>query len=127
MVATTMPNDRNDIPDGERLTIADETTLDVPDLPGEWRWTTANHYRWNHKVNVFFGVDQHAPGGWLGEIDNFSKDDTELWALHVRPVEADGTDTGTPRAETETITEFQTLAAAIEAVPGHIQTNYDYE
>jgi len=123
----TTPNTKGDIPDGERLDIAEETTLDVPELPPGWRWTTANHYIWNHKTNVFFGGGEDTPGGYLGEIDNFPKGDDEGWALHIRPIVDDGTDTGLPRPEPETTEQYDTLAAAIEAVPGHLETHYGQE
>lgn len=122
-----MSNDKSDIPDGGRHDIAEDTSLDVPGLPGSWEWGTANHYHWNHKVNVYFGVGSGEAGGWLGEIDNFPTDDGERWTVHVRPILDDGTESGHPRETAETSDEHDTLAAAIDAVPGHIATHYSDE
>lgn len=122
-----MTNDKTDIPDGERLDIAEETDLDVPELPGEWRWTTANHQTWNHKVNVYFGKDENSPGGLLGEIDNYVHDGEEVWDAHIRSIQDDGTETGRVPGEADTIDHFDTLAEAIEAVPDIIATYYEAE
>lgn len=119
-----MTNDKMDIPDGERID-PEDTDLDLPDLPGDWAWGTANHYHWNHKANVHFGRDYATPGGWLGEIDNYVEDGEERWDIHVRPIVEDGTEAGTPRPEAETIEVFDSLDEAIEAVPAHIATHYE--
>lgn len=117
-------NDKMDIPDGELIPIED-TDLDVEELPGDWEWSSANHYHWNHKVNVFFGRDVAETGGQYGEIDNYPVDDGEMWTLHVRPiVDVPGEDRNRPRGEAETIEEHESLAEAIDAVPDHIATYY---
>lgn len=123
-----MPNTKSAIPDGELYDIRAETELDVPDLPGAWEWRDANHYaNFNGKANLFFGLRGDEPGGWFGEIDNYVRDGSEWWTVHVRPIVDDGTENGTPREDPETTAEYESLAAAIEAVPSHIATNYGHE
>jgi hypothetical protein len=116
-------NTKSDIPDDERIDI-DDTTLDVSKLPGSWSWLTANHYHWNHKVNVFFGLNENSPGGYIGEVDNFIESGTEVWSVHVRPIIDDGTETGTPRQDPETTARFESLDDALDAIPGHIAVHY---
>lgn len=118
-------NDKSDIPDGELLDIENDTDLALPDLPGDWSWTNVTHYHWNHKVNLFFGLDQDEVGGHLGEIDNHMQDGQELWTIHVRPiVDVPGEDRNRPRTDAETAVEHTSLDDAIEAVPDHIATYY---
>lgn len=113
-----------DIPDGGGHDCED-TDLDLPNLPGEWRWKTCNHYHWNQKVNIYFGRNENEPGGWLGEIDNYIEDGEEVWDVHVRSILADGTETGRVKETADTVEQFDSLAEAIEAVPGFIATYYD--
>lgn len=122
-----MTNDKTDIPDDEGLDIETETDLDVPELPGDWQWSKANHYHFNHKVNVFFHLNNTTPGGWQGEIDNYLQDGEEVWDVHVRSILDDGTETGRVKEEADTVEPFDTLAEAIEAVPDHIATHYESE
>lgn len=119
-------NTPNDIPNGEGMD-AEDTDLDLPDLPGGWEWGSVNHLAdFTGKVNVFFGRNIYDAGGWIGEIDNFSHDGEVVWEIHVRAVEAaPGTQHGSlPAEKPETTEQFGTLDEAIEAVPGHISTYY---
>lgn len=118
-------NDKMDIPDGSLHDIDSKTDLDVPDLPGPWEWLNANHYHWNHKVNVYFGYDINSPGGQYGEIDNWvNSDGDEMWTVHIRPIVDDGTETGIPRETADVSIEHELLAEAIEAVPSIIEEHY---
>lgn len=116
--------DKTDIPQGQGIDI-ENTDLDVPDLPDPWSWSSANHTS-NHKVNVYFGYDIMEVDGQYGEIDNYTVDGGEKWGLHIRPiVSAPETPHGTiPRAEAEVGEEFDSLEAAIEAVPRFIREHY---
>lgn len=121
-------NTKNDIPEQQGIDHS-ETDLDLPDLPGKWEWGSVNHISGTSKVNVFFGYDQTEVSGQYGEIDNYLKDDDEKWDVHVRPlVEAPSNPHGCrPRGTAETNETFDSLDAAIEAVPEHIATYYEVE
>lgn len=122
-----MTASKSDIPAGERHEPS-ETTLDLPDLPGQWEWITSSHITMTHKIVVHFGLDENEPGGWLGEIDNWvNSDGDELWTVHTRPIVDDGTETGRPRETAEVSVENDSLTEAIESVPAHIATNFPTE
>lgn len=116
---------KRDIPI-EKPIDTDDLDVDLPALPGQWDWSTANHVDLTNKVNIFFGFDQTTAGGYIGEIDNFIDKNREAWCLAIRPiVEIPGNGTGNrPREEAETTDTFATLDEAISAVPGHIQKHY---
>jgi hypothetical protein len=111
------------LPVGEQIPLS-ETNMDLPGLPDGWSWGSANRYS-NNKVNLFFGLNSGEPGGWLGEIDNYvDGDGNERWSLHVRVIEDDGTESGIPATEPDTVEEFQRLDDAITAAPDHVATYY---
>lgn len=120
-------NTPSDIPDETGIDTA-ETDLTLPDLPGGWEWRTANHLAsFTGKVDVFFGYKVCSVGGYMGEIDNYSRDGDVYWDVHVRPIVDLGKDGTRPRDEAETCETFDSLDAAIDAVPEHIATHYPAE
>jgi hypothetical protein len=119
-------NTKNDIPHETGIDIED-TDLDVPDLPGEWEWRIANHTPRTHKVNVYFGLNVHETGGWMGEIDNYIEDSVEVWDVHVRQIVAvpgEQPPENLPAETAETVEQFDSLDAAIESAAAHIGTHY---
>lgn len=120
-------NTKSDIPQEEGVDVGD-TDLDLPSLPGSWEWRTANHIGMSHKVNVHFGIDVTDPGGLMGEIDNYLADGEEVWDVHIREiVEAPSTKHGSlPKGAPDTSEQFDTLDAAIEAVPEQIATHHPH-
>lgn len=101
----------------------DSLDVDLPELPGDWSWRTFNHLS-NGKVNVFFSVDVNEPGGWYGEIDNYTTERGEMWTLHVHEIVDDETPSGMVAEEAETSVEFESLSEAVKAVPDHVATHY---
>lgn len=118
-------NTVSDIPDETGIDTA-ETELDLPELPGAWEWLTANHTSLG-KVNVFFGYKVHCVGGLMGEIDNYQHDGEVKWDVHVRDVVDLGQDGTRPASEADTCKAFDSLDAAIQAVPEQIATHYPDE
>lgn len=120
-------NDKSDIPEESDIGAREDTDLDLPDLPGKWSWGSVNHMGTTHKVNLFFGYDIHDVSGQYGEIDNYTDDGEEKWDVHIRPlVEAPSNPHGCrPRGTAETVETFDSLDAAIDAVPGIIATYYE--
>ena len=112
-------NTKSDIPEGERHE-AEETDLSLPDLPGDWEWRTANRNGLG-KVNLYFGFDVNEPGGKLGEIDNYNEDGEEVWDITTRSIIPRG-DTTVPQSDPNISEQFDSLDAAIEAVPEIIGT-----
>jgi hypothetical protein len=118
-------NTKEDIPEESAINTED-TSLDLPELPGEWEWSTVNHIGMTHKVNLYFGLESGKTGGHLGEIDNYIKNGEEAWTLHIRPiVDIPKSDRNRPRSEAETTEEHDSLDSAIKAVPSHIATHYE--
>jgi hypothetical protein len=118
---------KSDFPEvsGEPL---DDVDVDLPELPGDWEWGSFNHLS-NGKMNVFFGKDVDQPGGWYGEIDNYTTrgpggEHMELWTMHVHAIEDDGSDKGYVEEEADFNSEHETLAAAISLTPGFIEQMY---
>jgi predicted RNA-binding Zn-ribbon protein involved in translation (DUF1610 family) len=121
---TTHERSKQVLPEGEQIPLS-ETDMLLPGLPGEWSWSTANKYS-NGKVNLFFGLNSGEPGGWIGEIDNYhGEDGDEWWSLHVRRIENDGTESGKPEVEPDTVEEFRSLHDAIDFAPDHIAEHYE--
>lgn len=119
------PNTKGDIPEESAIN-TEETSLDLPKLPGEWEWSTVNHIGMTHKVNLYFGLEKGKTGGYLGEIDNHIHNGKEMWTVHIRPiVDIPNSDRNRPRGEAETSKEHESLDSAIESVPSHIATHYE--
>jgi hypothetical protein len=110
-------NTPEDIPDG--FVDVEETSLTLPDLPGDWEYGNAS------KSRLLFGRNSGSVGGYFGEIDTYVSDGENKWDLHIRPIVDNGTESGTPRGEPSTVETFDTLHEAIETLPEHIGTYYE--
>lgn len=119
--ADTPTNTKADIPEGERHEVAN-TNLDVPDIEDPFEWLNASRNGMG-KVNLYFGYDVDDVGGCLGEIDNFTEDGEEVWGLTTREIIQRG-DTTVPKNRTDISNEYDSLDAAIQAVPDLIGTFY---
>ena len=107
-------------------------TLDLTNeqyaLPGEWSWSSdsVTSPENGEKGRVYFGYHEGKTGGWLGEIDNFERDGTEIWQIHTREMlpSSDSRVENIPNCVADANKNCTSLKEALRNTAVHINEHY---
>ena len=105
-----------------------DLTEEQYELPGEWSWSSdsVTSPENGQNVRISFGYHAGKTGGWLGEIDNFERDGTEIWQIHTREIipSADNRVENIPSCAADANKNCTSLKEALRNTAVHIAEHY---